>query len=199
MKTKFLMVRHATCAHIDDTLLGRTLDAPLDAQGERQARMLAERLRDEAPLCVESSPRQRTLQTARAIAEEVRCDVQVAPALDELDFGEWSGRSFEQLRREDGWHRWNRDRDDARTPAGIDIHAVQRSIALHLAALAATFAGATLVLVTHAEVIRSLVLHCLHAPARDYARFAVDPASITCFTSDAGGLHVGTVNEVVAP
>jgi probable phosphoglycerate mutase len=199
MKTKFIMVRHATCAHIDDTLLGRTLDAPLDANGERQAGMLAERLRDEAPLSVESSPRRRTLQTARAIADEVRCDVQVATALDELDFGEWSGRSFEQLQREDGWRRWNRDRDDARTPAGIDIQAVQRSIALHLAALAATFAGATLVLVTHAEVIRSLVLHCLHAPARDYARFAVDPASITCFTSDAGGLHVGTVNEVVAP
>ena len=69
----------------------------------------------------------------------------------------------------------------------------------HVVAGAQWERGATLVLVTHAEVIRSLVLHCLHAPARDYARFAVDPASITCFTSDAGGLHVGTVNEVVAP
>ncbi|MES2404372.1 MAG: histidine phosphatase family protein [Pseudomonadota bacterium] len=198
MKTKFLMVRHATCAHIDDTLLGRRLDAPLDANGERQARMLAERLRGEAPLRVESSPRRRTLQTARAIAEGTRCDVRITPALDELDFGDWSGRTFEQLQGEDGWRRWNRDRDAARTPAGIDIRAVQQSIAQHLAALAATCAGATLVLVTHAEIIRSLVLHCLHAPARDYARFAVEPASITCFTSDADGLHVGTLNEVVA-
>ncbi|HVX03662.1 MAG TPA: histidine phosphatase family protein [Rhodanobacteraceae bacterium] len=199
MKTKFLMVRHATCAHIDDTLLGRTLDASLDANGERQAHMLAERLRNEAPLRVESSPRRRTLQTAHAIADALRCDVQVAPALDELDFGNWSGRTFEQLERERGWRRWNRNRDDARTPAGIDIRTVQRGIALHLAALAATYAGATLVLVTHAEIIRSLVLHCLRAPARDYARFALDPASITCFTFDAGGLHVGTVNEGVAP
>jgi broad specificity phosphatase PhoE len=193
------MVRHATCAHIDDTLLGRTLDAPLDARGERQARALAERLRDEAPLRVESSPRLRTLQTARAIAGGARCDVEVAAALDELDFGHWAGRSFAQLESENDWQRWNRERDHARTPAGIDIRAVQRNIARHLAALAATFAGATLVLVTHAEIIRSLVLHCLHAPARDYARFAVAPASITCLTSDADGLHLGTVNEVVAP
>lgn len=198
MKTKFLMVRHATCVHIDDTLLGRTLDAPLDAKGEWHARKLAERLRGEAPLCIESSPRRRTLQTARAIADEARCDVQVAAALDELDFGEWSGRSFEQLQREAGWHRWNRDRDAARTPAGIDIHAVQQSVALYLAALAAAFAGATLVLVTHAEIIRSLVLHCLRAPARDYARFVIEPASITRFTFDADGLHAGTINEVVA-
>lgn len=193
------MVRHATCAHIDDTLLGRTLDASLDAHGERQARALAERLRTEAPVRIESSPRRRALQTAQAIAEHARCDVKVAPALDELDFGEWSGQTFERLERESGWRRWNNDRDCARTPAGIDIRAVQRSIALHLLALAATCAGATLVLVTHAEIIRSLILHCLHAPAGDYARFAVDPASITCFSSNATGLHLEALNEVVAP
>lgn len=198
MKTKFLMVRHATCAHIDDTLLGRTLDAPLDGRGLRQACALAERLREESPLRVESSPRRRTLQTARAIAAGARCDVEVEPALDELDFGDWSGRTFEQLERESGWRQWNRDRDSARTPAGIDIHAVQRGIALHFAALAAAFAGATLVLVTHAEIIRSAVLHCLRVPASDYARFAIDPASITRFTSGADGLRVETVNEVVA-
>lgn len=199
MKTRFLMVRHATCAHTDDTLLGRTLDSPLDAHGERQATALAERLRTEAPTCVESGPRRRTLQTAQAIAERAGCGMKVSPALDELDFGDWSGRTFTQLERESGWRLWNHDRDRARTPAGIDIRAVQRSIALHLAALAATCAGATLVLVTHAEIIRSLVLHCLHAPAGDYVRFAVAPASITCFSSDASGLHVEALNEVVAP
>lgn len=189
------MVRHATCAHIEDTLLGRVLDAPLDARGERQARALAERLGREAPLRIECSPRRRTLQTARAIAELARCEVRVAPALDELDFGEWSGRTFAQLEHDRGWQRWNRDRDHARTPAGIGIRAVQRSLRRYFAALAGTCAGATLVLVTHAEIIRSIVLHCLGVPAREYLRIAIDPASVTRLSADPDGVRVEAVNE----
>ena len=193
------MVRHATCAHIEDTLLGRTLDAPLDARGERQARAVAARLRREAPLRVECSPRQRTLQTAAVIAQHARCDVRVAPPLDELDFGHWGGRTFAQLETDEGWRRWNDQRDTARTPAGAGITALQLSVARYLAALAEACAGATLVLVTHAEIIRSLVLHCLGAPASDYPRFAIDPASITRFSLDAEGVHVEAVNESALP
>jgi broad specificity phosphatase PhoE len=198
-KTNFLMVRHATCAHIEDTLLGRTLDAPLDARGEGQARALATRLRGETPLRVECSPRRRTLQTAHAIAREAGCDVRVAPALDELDFGRWAGLTFAQLERDQGWRRWNEQRDRARTPAGVGIGTLQRSVNRYLAALAETCAGATLVLVTHAEIIRSLVLHCLAAPATDYTRFAIDPASITRFSVGPQGVRVDTINELVLP
>lgn len=189
------MVRHATCAHIDDTLLGRAVDAPLDAGGERQAEALAARLRSEAPLRVECSPRRRTLQTAQAIADGAHCEMRIAPPLDELDFGEWSGRTFAQLERDHGWRRWNEDRDQARTPAGIGIAMLQASVNHYLATLAGTCRGATLVLVTHAEIIRSIVLHCLGAPASDYPRFAIDPASITRLSFDANGARVETVNE----
>jgi broad specificity phosphatase PhoE len=198
-KTRFLMVRHATCAHTEDTLLGRVLDAPLDARGERQAQALAARLRREAPLRVECSPRRRTLQTATAIAQHARCEVRVAPPLDELDFGRWAGLTFAQLESDDGWRRWNENRDRARTPAGARIRTLQRSLNRYLAALAETCVGATLVLVTHAEIIRSLVLHCLGAPASDYPRFAIDPASITRFSVDAEGVHVEAVNESALP
>jgi len=199
IKTNFLMVRHATCAHIEDTLLGRTLDAPLDARGEGQAQALAARLRREAPLRVECSPRRRTLQTAEAIAQHARCDVRIAPALDELDFGRWAGLTFAQLETDSDWRRWNEHRDRACTPAGVGIRALQRNVGRYLAALAETCVGATLVLVTHAEIIRSLVLHGLGAPASDYPRFAIDPASITRFSVDAEGVHVDAINESALP
>ena len=193
------MVRHATCVHIEDILLGRALDAPLDAHGERQARALAERLRGEAPLRVECSPRQRAVQTARPIADDAGCFVRIAPALDELDFGDWAGHTFAELERDRTWRRWNRSRDRARTPAGVGIRAVQHSIGRYLAALAETCAGATLVLVTHAEIIRSLVLHCLGAPARDYHNIAIEPASITRVCIDGHVARVESINEPVLP
>lgn len=195
MQTRFLLVRHATCAHIEEVLFGRTLDVPLDADGRRQALAVAEHLRHEAPLRVESSPRRRALETARAIAAAASCGLQVAPPLDELDFGDWSGRTFADLDHEPAWRRWNEHRDDARTPAGVGIRALQHGVSRYLAALAGTCIGATLVLVTHAEVIRSLVLHCLGAPASDYPRVAIDPASITRLSVDPEGMRIEAVNE----
>lgn len=199
MQTRFLIVRHATCARIDEVLLGRVLDAPLDANGIRQALALADCIRHESPLRVESSPRRRTLQTARAIADSAHCDVRVAKALDELDFGYWAGQSFAQLECDHDWCRWNRDRDHARTPAGTDIRGVQRRIGRYLTLLAATCAGATLVLVTHAEIIRSIVLQCLGAPARDYLGITVEPASITRLSVDARGARLESGNTLALP
>lgn len=193
------MVRHATCAHIDDTLLGRMVDMPLDENGRRQAGALAARLRREAPLRVECSPRLRTLQTAQAIADGAGCEVRIAPPLDELDFGRWAGRTFAQLEHDRGWRCWNENRERARTPAGVGIRTLQHAIERYLAALAATCAGAKLVLVTHAEIIRSLVLHGLGAPVSDYARFAIDPASVTRLSLDAEGVRVEAVNESASP
>lgn len=192
-------MRHATCSHLDDTLLGRALDVPLDARGRAQARALAARLRGEAPTRVECSPRLRTRQTARAIASGVGCRVKVAAALDELDFGDWAGRTFAQLVDNRAWHRWNFDREHARTPAGDDVASVQRRVGEYLAALARRYANATLVLVTHAEIIRVIALHCLGRPARDYAHVTVAPASITRLCADADGMHVEAVNEPVQP
>lgn len=195
MQTRFLLVRHATCARIEEVLFGRILDVPLDPNGRRQALAVAEHLRHEAPLRVESSPRRRALETARAIAVAALCGLEIAPPLDELDFGDWAGRTFADLEREPGWRRWNQDRDHARTPTGTDIRSLQQDTSRYLSSLADRFAGATLVLVTHAEIIRSIILQCTGASASGYQDVPVDPASITRISLDDRGMRVEAANE----
>ena len=195
MQTRFLLVRHATCEHIEEVLFGRTLDVPLDANGRRQAWAVAELLRRESPLRVETSPRRRTIETGRAIAKAACCGLEIAPLLDELDFGDWSGRTFAELEREAGWRRWNHDRDHARTPAGVDIRSVQQTVSGYLASLAGRCTGATLVLVTHAEIIRSTILQCIGAPASGYRDVTVDPASVTRVALDDRGMRLEAANE----
>src|SRR5690348_4322519 len=136
MTTRFLLVRHATCAQTDSILLGRSLDPPLDARGRAQARALARQLRGEGPAWIESSPRKRTRQTAHTIAAAMRREVHIAPELDELDFGAWAGRSFADLEREPEWRLWNHERGSAQTPAGVTMAEVQQVLANHLAKLA---------------------------------------------------------------
>src|SRR5215475_2976600 len=94
---EIVLVRHASCARMDDVLLGRTLDPPLDERGEGQARIVARRLLECRELIVESSPRRRARHTAGIVAAQRDTVVRIVPQVDEVDFGDWSGQSFDAL------------------------------------------------------------------------------------------------------
>src|SRR5262252_5507835 len=178
MTTRFMLVRHASCALTEQVLLGRAIDAPLDESGERQAAALARYVAQEAPAIVLTSPRRRALLTAGAIAALARCELRVAPELDEIDFGAWSGQSFVTLARDPQWCEWIAHRESARTPAGVGIASVQQQIGAQVRMLARHFEGATVVLVTHAEVVRSALLHFLRMPASDWYCIEIGTASV---------------------
>ncbi len=180
---------------MDEVLFGRLIDAPLDAHGERQAGAVAQRLANETDVVVESSPRLRTQQTAQRIAEATHAQVLIAPDLDELDFGAWSGQRFDALENDPRWRLWNERRDVAQTPAGDSIQRVQSRIARHLHRLQAAFPARTIVLVTHAEVIRSTLLWILDMPTGHYVRLNISPASISRLEWRSGGFIVDSVNE----
>jgi broad specificity phosphatase PhoE len=182
---------------MDDVLLGRTIDEPLDLRGEGQARGLAKRLLALPELTIESSPRRRARHTAGIIASMRETVVRIVPQMDELDFGVWSGRSFVALAEDAHWVRWNRYRAVTRTPAGDCIRDVQARAMTHFRKLQQTVDG-TVVIVTHAEVIRSVVLLALQSPIEDYRRIDISPASLTMLSLDGTQLRLDRLNERAA-
>jgi len=192
---EIVLVRHATCAQMDDVLLGRCIDPPLDQRGEGQARILAQRLLQFRDLVVESSPRRRARHTAGIIAAQRDTVVRIASRMDELDFGSWSGQSFAALAADPAWRRWNKYRAVSRTPAGDSIRDVQERALSHFRKLEQTFDHETIAIVTHAEVIRSIVLLAMEAPIDDYARIEIQPASITRLKVEGLQLRLDSVNE----
>ena len=74
-----------------------------------------------------SSPRQRTQETAAPIAATLGLPVQTVAALDEIDFGTFTGRNFADLDGDPDWHRWNAERGSVRCPEGETM--VEASIA----------------------------------------------------------------------
>jgi broad specificity phosphatase PhoE len=194
---RIILVRHATCGQMDSVLLGRSVDAPLDANGEAQAQALAERLIPVEDLLIECSPRRRTRQTAAAIALRRCGQVHAAPAMDEIDFGGWSGRTFAELARDPAWRRWNEQRSTSCTPAGENIAQVQARAMAHLRQLQQDFTARTVAIVTHAEIVRSLVLRAIDAPIDDYHRIEISPASLTTLSMDGPEIRVTMLNERV--
>ncbi|MBN8726350.1 MAG: histidine phosphatase family protein [Xanthomonadales bacterium] len=195
MPTRFLLVRHATCAQTEEVLFGRSVDAPLDARGVCQAETVAGRLRTESVLRVESSPRLRALQTAGRIAATCGRGLRTEPALDEVDYGRWGGQRFEALEADPAWRFWNGSRASAVTPAGVRIADVQARALAHLDVLAGAHPGGSLVLVTHAEIVRCIVLAALGRPLDEYWSVDVPPASLTIIHWNSGRLRLDAEEE----
>jgi broad specificity phosphatase PhoE len=193
-----VLVRHAACPQMNRVLLGRGVDGPLDERGEGQARFVAKRLLTLPQLIVESSPRRRTRHTAGIIAAAWDTTVRIVPQMDEIDFGSWSGQTFEALSADPQWRRWNKYRGVSRTPAGDSIRDVQERVLAHFRKLEQVVEEETIVIVTHAEVIRSAVLLALQAPIDDYHRIEIGPASLTRLTVEGSQLRLDSVNERIA-
>src|SRR3954463_2095811 len=125
-----LLIRHAAHVELGRTLSGRRRDVALSAEGLEQAEIVADLLAVEPLTAVYSSPRERAYYTARQIADAHELKVQIADALDEVDFGDWSGRSFDDLEGDPDWSLWNEARGSARPPAGESMaEAVERAAA----------------------------------------------------------------------
>lgn len=174
-----LLVRHGSCASCGPLLAGRQPGIELDAEGERQAAALARALGGTALTCVYSSPLARAVQTAQPIAAAHGLEPVLRAALLEQEYGEWTGRTFEELGRDPRWDSYNRARSITAPPGGESPQALQARVVAELLSLREQHGDETIVLVTHAEVIRTLVAWCLGMPLDLSLRLEVSPGSLT--------------------
>lgn len=196
MTATILLIRHAAHSHLGRILSGRTSDVALSSQGAAQAAHLAQELANAPIDAIHTSPVQRAQETAQAVAQ-VRsgCEVQVIPALDEVDFGVWSGRTFDELKSDPRWTVWNQARAGAAAPDGESMAAAQARAWAHVEASALAAPGSTIAMVSHCDIIRAIVAHVLGLSLDRYDRFDVDPASCTRLAIGDWGAKVLTLNE----
>jgi broad specificity phosphatase PhoE len=191
--TTLLLIRHAACEQMSERLYGRTVAAALSPAGRVQARQLGEYLSHDSLCAIHSSPRDRARDTATAIAVPHSITVQVDAALDEVDFGEWSGLSFRELERDARWRAWNRDREHHRAPGGESIRAIQHRVLTKLRALVRIHPGERVAVVSHAEVIRSAVLAIRGWSPNRYEEVQIPPASVTTVVAKDATLAFGSI------
>lgn len=195
MSVSILLVRHAAHDGLGGFLAGRAPGVTLGAAGRAQALRLGARLSGERVDAIFTSPRERARETAAAIAEARGApEPQVIDALDEVDFGAWSGRSFEDLEEQPAWRRWNAVRSLSRTPAGESMLDVQRRVLSAIERLIEEHGG-PIVLVSHSDVIKAAISYYLGLPIDAAPRFEISPASISRVLLDEWGAKLLTLNE----
>ena len=169
----------------------------LTPAGERQASGLAGRLSCVRLDAVHTSPRERARRTAEAVAGATGSSLEVVEALDEIDYGDWTGAEFDALDGNPLWRRWNDARGSATPPGGESMAAAQARVVAHAEAIVRDRPGAQVALVSHCDILRALVAHLLGLPLDNLLRFDLDTASISRVEVGAWGGRVLGLNEVV--
>jgi probable phosphoglycerate mutase len=90
---------------------GRRLDQPLTAEGVAMAQAFADAYRAMEWRAIYSSPLDRALSTAAPLARALGMTVQTRAELAELDYGDWDGKSVEEISRDNHveYERWSAD------------------------------------------------------------------------------------------
>jgi broad specificity phosphatase PhoE len=193
------LVRHAAHDRVGDTLCGRMPGVTLGEEGRGQAARVAARLAGENIAAVYSSPLERARETAAPIAQKFNTPVQASDALNEIDFGVWTGRRFDELGGDVTWQSWNRARSATCPPGGESFAAVQARIVPFLKRLAERHPDAGVVAVTHGDIIRAALCAFLNCQSLDDFRlFEIAPASVTTLVLWGDGWKVSGMNEAVA-
>ncbi|WP_026360268.1 bifunctional RNase H/acid phosphatase [Amycolatopsis nigrescens] len=203
--TKLLLLRHGqTEMSVDRRYSGRG-DVPLTGHGEQQVADAAKRFArmdglvvDGAVVPIIASPLTRTKQTAQAVADALGGRVETHPGLLETDFGEWEGLTFtEAAERDPALHgAWLSD-PSVPAPGGESFDAVHERVRRVRDELIESYAGRTVVVVSHVTPIKSLLRLGLDAGPSLLFRLHLDLASLSIveFYPD-GNASVRLVNDI---
>jgi broad specificity phosphatase PhoE len=197
--TSILLIRHAHTAAVGHLLAGRTPGIRLTDRGRDQLAWLRGAVASWNPKIVYSSPLDRARETAEAIAMAGGIPLRLDDRLSEVDFGEWTGRTFADLEGLADWRLFNERRSTAIVPDGESAPAVQARIVSALEALARDHAGETVAAVSHADVIRAAILHYAGASLDSVHRIVVAPASVSIVTLGDEGPRILLLNWCEPP
>ena len=179
----FLLIRHGNNDFMRKGLAGRLPDVHLNESGRQQAYNLAATLGAAPIKAIYSSPMERALETARPLAELKGLEVQQAPGLVEIDYGEWQGKTFKQLTRTNLWKLLMKDPAPVRFPGGEMICEAQERARLELERISATLDEKDLAACfTHGDIIRLIAAYYLEMPLHAYHRLSAFTASVSVIT-----------------
>ena len=199
--TRLLLLRHGQTEMSAQRRYSGHGDPELTALGLRQAAAVAAAIKTveeaadvAAALC---SPLRRAHQTAEPVCAALGVEVEPHDGLLETDFGDWDGLTFAEARaRNPEVHgRWLGD-DTVPAPGGESFADVGVRVAALRDELLATYAGQTVLLVSHVTPIKMLLRQALDAGPSILFRMHLDLASLSIaeFYPD-GGSSVRLVNQ----
>ena len=197
--TTVLLLRHGrTTANAGGILAGWTPGVQLDEVGAAQVRAVGDRFAKVPLAAIVSSPLERCMQTADAVAEGRDLTVRSDERLGEARYGDWTGRAIKDLVKEPLWKVVQQHPSAAVFP-GEDGEGLAQTQARAVAAVRSWNAtlgpDAVWLACSHADVIKAILADALGLHLDQFQRIVVDPASVSVVTYTETRPFVVRVND----
>jgi probable phosphoglycerate mutase len=143
-----------------------------------------------------SSPVTRARQTADILAQLLHLDVEEVADLREVEYGEWEGKSFHDIRQHPIAQQVFHDPIQAVFPQGESLVAVQQRGVQVIEGLRRQQPQGVMALVSHGDVVRTVLAHYLGMPFNDYRHLQVDLGALSVLELFDDWVRVKAVNFV---
>ena len=173
--------------------MGRT-QVPLDADGIQQIQKIAPLVASLELDGIYTSPLRRAVQTARVIAEGTNLPICKSEGLNEIAFGDWTGRHFDDLIDDELYRRFIKSPAKTLLPGRETIFDVQRRGLSVINEAAQKVPGGRFLMVSHGDVIRATLSHYMKLPLNEYRRLRVDNGSLSALQTDMRWAEIKYVN-----
>jgi probable phosphoglycerate mutase len=192
-----ILVRHGENEWVKkNRLAGWIPGVHLNEKGHQQAQAVAQRLAALPVKAVYSSPLARCLETAAYVADTHQLAVVQLEEMGEVRYGEWEGQKVKKLAKKTEWHMVQFFPGRFRFPGGESLGEVQARAVQALETLSQQHDKETIVVVSHADVIRLVLAHYLGVHIDLFQRIAISPASTSLLALPADGfVRVLRVND----
>jgi broad specificity phosphatase PhoE len=175
--------------------MGRT-QVPLGADGVQQIQKIAPLLATLELDGIYTSPLRRAVQTAKVVAAETKLPICKSEGLNEIAYGEWAGRYFEDMIDDELYRRFIKSPAKTLLPGGETISDVQRRGLKVIHEAAQKVPGGRFLFVSHGDVIRAILCHYMKLPLHEYRRLRVDNGSLSALQTDRRWAEIKYINYI---
>ena len=196
--TKILLTRNGHVEGIKPERFRGRASLELTALGRRQAAAVAERIAASfRPRQIYTSPMSRCVATGAAIAAACGIAAATCDDLNDIDYGGWQFKSFEEVRALDAelFAAWFATPERIRFPGGESLQDLVARAGNVLRMVLTRHPHDTVVLVGHDSINRALLLSLLDQPLSAYWRVAQDPCCLNEVDLDAERILARRINE----
>lgn len=197
--TTVLFVRHGLTPTTGKEMPPQGSGPELSEQGRQQAKeagaLIAEWRSALSPIdAVYTSPLARTRQTAEIVGATLGLEPQPRPALADCDAGDWSGVALKDLNKKPEWPTVVHYPSAFRFPGGESLSGMQARAIGEVRNIIAAHPGRSVVVVSHADPIKSIVADAMGLHLDLFQRIAISPASVSAVSYGPLGPSVLMVN-----
>lgn len=180
-ETRLYLLRHGRLINSDTGALNGKSDTPLSVEGRKEMLLWTKAFMPGFFAVVASSDLQRTAEPANVFADGLKCPLEIYQDLREINAGRWEGKTYTEIMEQENELLTKRMNDPVHVPfpEGENLLALKKRVKRRTDKIINAYEGKNILIISHAGVIRTILLTYLGIPLKNFFKIEVDFGSLS--------------------